>query len=149
MEQQDKFTPEQDGSKRRPVVAEPPARIYIDRGERMNSGENIREMRKKRGMTQKELAAAIGMSKPTVMRYEKGQSYPSIKVMAKIEEILGFKRQSTETFTEEQLDVINRIASNAAQAVLAEYAAKQHGLDIVIKRILKESYESAIGPAES
>ena len=38
--------------------------------------EQIREWRKKRGLTQEELAEKIGVAMNTVSRWEIGQSYP-------------------------------------------------------------------------
>jgi transcriptional regulator with XRE-family HTH domain len=39
-------------------------------------GDKLREQRKKRGLLQEDLAAAIGVTKWTLANYEKGNSYP-------------------------------------------------------------------------
>lgn len=40
---------------------------------------NIREMRKKRGLTQKDLAQILGVSRESVVKYELDQSRPSVE----------------------------------------------------------------------
>lgn len=65
----------------------------------MTFGESIRELRRKAGMTQKELAAAVGVSKHTIMRYENGESMPSFKVLSKIEETFGIRYGYTSDYT--------------------------------------------------
>lgn len=42
-----------------------------------------------KGLTQKEAAELIGVSKDTLSNYERGKSYPDIPVLKKIEEIYG------------------------------------------------------------
>ena len=41
------------------------------------------------GMTQKEAAKAIGISAQTLLNYEKGRTFPDIRVLPKIEEAYG------------------------------------------------------------
>jgi transcriptional regulator with XRE-family HTH domain len=45
----------------------------------MKFGEKVREQRKKRGLTQSELAAELGITFRTLRNYEKGVSYPSAR----------------------------------------------------------------------
>lgn len=44
----------------------------------MSFSDNLRKAREREGMTQFELAKAIGVSQPTVAQYEKGQILPTI-----------------------------------------------------------------------
>ena len=44
----------------------------------MSFSDNLRKAREREGMTQLELAKAIGVSQPTVAQYEKGQILPTI-----------------------------------------------------------------------
>lgn len=57
-------------------------------------GANIRAARKKRNMSQVELARALGVSSSTVCDWEKGRSYPSIEnlraIAATTKESLSF-----------------------------------------------------------
>ena len=47
-------------------------------------GEKIKTLRKERKLTQKELAHKIGVTAPTVTKYENGQLEPNIEVLNKI-----------------------------------------------------------------
>jgi len=49
----------------------------------------IRELRRERGLTQADLARAIGISVSTVGTYESGRARPSASVLAKIREVYG------------------------------------------------------------
>lgn len=50
----------------------------------MNLGENIKEARKKAGVTQKELAEQIGVYAKDISRWENGERTPSAVAFAKI-----------------------------------------------------------------
>lgn len=52
-------------------------------------GENIRLHREVRGMTQIELAEALGVRHPTVWRWERGQMEPRRNHKAKLAQVLG------------------------------------------------------------
>lgn len=47
-------------------------------------GENLKNLRKRRGMTQNELGAKVGLSKAVVSKYENGMGYPSFDVLVRI-----------------------------------------------------------------
>jgi putative transcriptional regulator len=51
-------------------------------------GKLIRELRLALGLTQEQLAAALGVTYSTINRWENGRSKPSPLAMEKIEEIL-------------------------------------------------------------
>ena len=55
----------------------------------MGIGENIRNNRKNKGLTQKELGLMIGISASTVTKYEKEDLEPNIETLNKIAEALG------------------------------------------------------------
>ena len=65
----------------------------------MDIGRKMQELRKVSGMTQEQLAAQVGVRRETIMRLEKAQYNPSLKlaidiarvVEAPIEEIFVFK----------------------------------------------------------
>ena len=65
----------------------------------MTIGERIREARIAKGLTQEQLASAVGVRRETIMRLEKAQYNPSLKlavdisrtVEAPIEEIFIFE----------------------------------------------------------
>lgn len=54
----------------------------------MFSGELLKEMRKKRGMSQNDLADATGFNLNTISRYEVGTRCPSIRGLEKISRAL-------------------------------------------------------------
>lgn len=56
-------------------------------------GANIKALRKKAGMQQKELAALIGQTATSIMHYEKGDRQPSLEVIEKIANALETKPQ--------------------------------------------------------
>lgn len=50
---------------------------------------NIRELRKRRGITQEELSARIGVHENTIRLWEKGMREPRLSDIAKLCEVLG------------------------------------------------------------
>lgn len=51
-------------------------------------GERIREARKARGMTQRELGERSGIAEPTIRKYESGRLNPKIETLQKLAEAL-------------------------------------------------------------
>ena len=60
----------------------------------MTTGEKIREARKKRGLTQQQLADELGVHRVTVVRWESGAREPMAVVIRVIERIGGGKREN-------------------------------------------------------
>lgn len=54
-------------------------------------GESIREIRKSKKMTMKELGEKIGLSEQAIGNYERGDRQPNIKILNKIIDALGIK----------------------------------------------------------
>lgn len=52
-------------------------------------GLKITELRKKKGMTQEQLAAALGVSAPAVSKWETDSSYPDITLLCPLARVLG------------------------------------------------------------
>lgn len=52
-------------------------------------GENLRKLRKGRGMTQSELGGQVGLSKAVISKYETGLGYPSFDVLIRIAQYFG------------------------------------------------------------
>ncbi len=50
----------------------------------MEFGESIKAARRKRGISQKQLAAKAGISRPSLIAYETGRTPPSIDIVSKI-----------------------------------------------------------------
>lgn len=57
----------------------------------MGVAENIKRIRKERGLTQEELGKMVGLSGVAIMRYEKGQREPKSETLEKIALALGIK----------------------------------------------------------
>lgn len=54
-----------------------------------NFGANVARLRKKKNMTQEELAEKLGVSSQTISNIEKGRSYPTFKNLEKISILLS------------------------------------------------------------
>ena len=52
-------------------------------------GSKLRELRKKRGISQEDLAKVLGVTKSTISKYELGQREPDINAILKISEQFG------------------------------------------------------------
>ena len=50
-------------------------------------GENLKTLRKNKGITQEELAARLNVVRQTVSKWEKDQSVPDAEMLAKLAEI--------------------------------------------------------------
>lgn len=57
----------------------------------MTSGQNIRKLREKIGLTQTEFAAAIGVAQITLSQYERNARHPSVK---KAKDIIKFAQKN-------------------------------------------------------
>ncbi|WP_461114290.1 helix-turn-helix domain-containing protein [Spirosoma jeollabukense] len=58
-------------------------------------GQQIREARKAKGLTQKELAVKLGVGETTVSHYEAGKQNLTIETLAKIATVLEVKFDPT------------------------------------------------------
>ncbi|MBD2752624.1 helix-turn-helix domain-containing protein [Spirosoma validum] len=54
-------------------------------------GELIKQTRKEKGLTQKELGEKIGVSESMINKYESGKQNPTIATLSKIIEALGVR----------------------------------------------------------
>lgn len=55
----------------------------------MELGANIRKLRQAKGLTQVQMAEALGVVQQLITRYEQGVAYPSIQKLIEIGNILG------------------------------------------------------------
>lgn len=81
-------------------------------------GARIRELRKKRGLTQSKLAEKIGIDPKHLSKIEVGSSYPSLYNLEKISKILNVRLQELfnfEHFEEREtlLKEINQLVDSA------------------------------------
>lgn len=64
----------------------------------MKTGELIREQRKLKGLTQKQLAEAIGASEPSIRLYELGKRTPGEDILRKIAGALGISPSALRSY---------------------------------------------------
>ncbi len=85
-------------------------------------GDNLKKLRKGRGMTQRELGSKIGLSKAVISKYETGLGYPSFDVLIRIARyfgvstdyllgVSGSKSMDIAGLTEAQADIIHRLVA--------------------------------------
>lgn len=55
----------------------------------MTVGENIKRLRKERGLTQKNLGELCGIAEPNIRKYENGKQNPKLETIEKIATALG------------------------------------------------------------
>ena len=67
----------------------------------MELGQVIRKYRKKKNLTQEEMAARLGVSAPAVNNWENGNSMPDIMMLAPIARLLGITTDELLSFSEE------------------------------------------------
>ena len=90
-------------------------------------GENLRKLRKGRGMTQSELGGKIGLSKAVISKYETGLGYPSFDVLIRIAKFFGVttdyllgvsgdKLMDITGLTESQADALQRMVAELRTA---------------------------------
>jgi len=93
-------------------------------------GKNIQSIRKRRGLTQKELGEKIGLTRETVASYEVGRSHLMITTLldigavlrVNVNEILGLERKTTEiTITRrwaKRMDIIESLPESIKKHIL-------------------------------
>lgn len=97
----------------------------------MTFGERLRDIRKKRGMTQKELGTALGLGEMTVSGYETSVRHPDFEKLIKIAQIF-------ETTTDYLLGVTMEETIRTAwieRAIKAESKIKK--LEVIIEDFMK------------
>ncbi|MDN6104856.1 MAG: helix-turn-helix domain-containing protein, partial [Lacticaseibacillus paracasei] len=52
-------------------------------------GERLTQLRKQKGLSQNDLAEAIGISRQAISKYENGLAQPGLDKIAKLRDILG------------------------------------------------------------
>jgi transcriptional regulator with XRE-family HTH domain len=93
----------------------------------MSFGQRLSETRKKRGLSQEDLAAKIGTQGPAIGRYERGIAKPTIEVASKLATILEVSLDylvgNTETELSknliERIEAIQTLDSEAQKNVFA------------------------------
>lgn len=90
----------------------------------MHSGELIKEQRKLKGYTQKQLAEVIGASEPSIRLYELGKRTPSEDVLKKIAKALAISPSALRSYevsnVREALEMLFRLEEEYGLAPFAD-----------------------------
>lgn len=70
----------------------------------MAIGEIIKKYRKKKGMTQEQMAARLGVTAPAVNKWEKGNAFPDVALLAPLARLLGIRTDELLSFQDELTD---------------------------------------------
>ena len=101
--------------------------------------ERLKKLRKEKGMTQAELADALGISTPTVIMWENGKRKPQFEMLEKLSEVfddrflylIGSTDQPTAARTEKDVDQ------------LADWAIEEDYEDMLRRYTLLDDYGKA------
>lgn len=74
----------------------------------MTIGATLKNLRNNKGLTQKELGKAVGVSQHTIMRYENGETTPSFKVLTKLEHYFGVRLGYNPDYNSQVSTVLNK-----------------------------------------
>ena len=77
----------------------------------MSFGKRLLEVRKKRGLSQEEVAQLLGTKAPVIGRYERDEAKPSIEAATKLSNLLGVSLDYLAGKTDQELDqdILNRV----------------------------------------
>lgn len=95
----------------------------------MEIGTIIRKFRKEKGITQEQLANCLGISPPAVNKWENGNSYPDIMLLAPLARALGTDVDTLLSFREE---LTEKEINEMAEEVIA--AAGNDGYDAAFEK---------------
>ena len=90
-------------------------------------GSTLKQLRKNRNLTQKELGLKIGLSKAVISKYETGMGYPTFDVLIEIARyfgvttdyllgVSGSKTINVSALTNEQTHIIQQLVSEFTKA---------------------------------
>ena len=86
----------------------------------MSFDKRLTELRKKKGISQDELAKRLGTQGPAIGRYERGIAKPTIEVAAKIAGILGVSLDYLTGISDQEIDQEVMKQINDLQSLKAE-----------------------------
>ena len=95
----------------------------------MTVGENIRTIRKQKGLTQKQLAELTGLLEPTIRKYESGKVQPKSDNLHKIATALGVDPSQIDDRLKRWNDTYD-VKQLADDSVLWEAIIERYGQDL-------------------
>ena len=87
------------------------------------TGEQIAAARRAKGLTQKQLADALGVTDKAVSKWERGLNYPDIVLFQPISELLG--RPLLQLFCKDGLSAEQAVAAAAALSAQEKQAVRR------------------------
>ena len=94
----------------------------------MQTGEVIRKYRKKRNMTQEEMAVRLGVTAPAVNKWENGNSMPDITLLAPIARLLQVSLEELLSFPE---DLTEKEIQELVRELIKENMRQDSSLDFL------------------
>lgn len=86
----------------------------------MNIGNNISALRKKKGITQEELANELGVSAQAVSKWENNSSCPDVSLLTEIADYFGVSVDSLLRENEEILSIHQKIKTQMQNQVMTK-----------------------------
>lgn len=81
------------------LLADPQTRAAVDA---LEPAYQIARLRIERGLTQAQLAALVGTKQPSIARFERGESQPTLAFLRKLAEALGVRLEVKFTPSEQK-----------------------------------------------
>ena len=119
----------------------------------MNIGNKIRELRKKKGITQEQLACALGVTSQAVSKWELGTGYPDISMLPVIAGYFGVSMDTLFNYDADKLEenIMNVLYQSRVDADTFEKAEKillagiaDYPTGYILKRELLDNYTGQI-----
>lgn len=112
-------------------------------------GERIKELRKEKGLTQKQLGELSGLSTTQIGHYEQGFRKPKIDTMNKIARALGVSITALNTFDFEKIsdDNLKKMDDETLQKTINEfnqYESVNHEIGEWITQLQDESFQKTV-----
>lgn len=101
----------------------------------MTTGERIKEARKKRGFTQKELGILSGTSEITIRQYEIGKRQPRTEQLHRIADALGV---SVSSFLDENEMTIDFAMQITQALALIKSLYEQEEVPVAVKKLIEK-----------
>lgn len=86
----------------------------------MGIGENIKKLRNKKGLTQKELAEIMGVTSITIQNYESNRREPKVEMLKRIADVLDASifdfLEEDHTWKKDEIELLPDVNSDAGKA---------------------------------
>ena len=103
----------------------------------MEIGSVIREKRTAQGLTQEQVATALGVSAPAVSKWERGESFPEITLLPALARLLGTDLNGLLSFQQEMGDGLTLetlLGTESPEESLIEQLSLRAAIDLLPER---------------